>query len=94
MRRFLGMINFYRKFIPNASALQVPLTALTHKDAPFNWTSECQNAFDNLIHAASEACQLVYPAESDEYTLTTDASGVALGGVLTCERGPLGFFSY
>lgn len=93
VRRFLGMINFYRKFIPRASLIQSPLTALTRKEATFNWTSECQVAFDRLRQLTMEASQIVYPALNDKYVLTTDASGTAVGAVLSCERGPIGFYS-
>ena len=93
VRRFLGLINFYRKFIPNASELQTPLTALTHKNVEFVWTDSCQYAFNQLINEASNATLLQYPAEEDKYTLTTDASGNAVGAALSSQRGPIGFFS-
>ena len=93
VRRFLGMINFLRKFIPHASEIQQPLTALTKKGAQFTWTANCQEAFEKLVQLAIDAAQLVYPASNDEYTLTTDASGVSVGAVLSSQRGPIGFFS-
>ena len=93
VRRFLGVINFYRKFIPHASELQKPLTALTHKGAAFVWTSQCQEAFDKLIDMAINAAQLIYPDSNDEYVLTTDASSIAAGAVLSSQNGPIGFFS-
>ena len=93
VRRFLGLINFYRRFIPNASELQVPLTKLTRKNSTFEWSEACQKSFDELIHKAINATQLTYPAENDEYTLTTDASNVAVGGALSSQNGPIGFYS-
>ena len=94
VRRFLGMINFYRKFIPNATAIQQPLTSLTHKGAIFSWTSDCQTAFEKLIQLAIDATQLRYPTEDDEYVLTTDASGSAVGAALHSQNGPIGFFCW
>ena len=93
VRRFLGLINFYRKFIPNAAHLQVPLNALTHKNVAFVWTEQCQRSFEALIKAASEASLLIYPDADDAYTLTTDASGTAVGATLCSQRGPIGYFS-
>ena len=93
LRRFLGLINFYRKFIPHASEIQKPLTALTHKNATYTWSNECQRAFETLINSVLHASQLVYPSEEDEYTLTTDASGVAVGAVLSSQFGPIAFYS-
>ena len=93
VRRFLGMINFYRKFIPHAAQIQQPLTALTHKNVTFLWTEHCQNAFDTLIRLACSAVELAYPSTDDQYTLTTDASGTAVGATLSSQHGPLGFFS-
>ena len=93
VRRFLGMVNFYRKFMPNAAEIQAPLTALTQKDVKFAWTDNCQNAFDALIKLVSEATELVYPTEHDQYVLTTDASSIAVGAVLSSQNGPIGFYS-
>ena len=93
LRRFLGMINFHRKFIPRAAEIQQPLTALTCKNVAFVWTDACQHAFDTLIRLVEEAVELVYPSANDQYTLTTDASGTAIGAILSSQHGPLGFFS-
>ena len=93
LKRFLGMINFYRRFIPHASALQLPLTSLTHKGVPFVWTTTCQEAFDALIQEACNAVQLTYLNIDDRYVLTTDASASAVGATLTSQNGPVGFFS-
>ena len=48
VRSFLGMINFYRKFISKFSEIATPLTRLTKKDVDFRWTEDCQKAFDIL----------------------------------------------
>ena len=42
---FLGLGNYYRRFVPRFSELAKPMTDLTKKDAPFRWTSECEGAF-------------------------------------------------
>ena len=76
LRRFLGMINFIRKFIPNIAEYEAPLTSLTSKNVPFVWSTECQASFEKLIQLASETTQLNYPSPDDKYILTTDASNV------------------
>ncbi|GFV60841.1 retrovirus-related Pol polyprotein from transposon 17.6 [Trichonephila clavipes] len=48
LQRFLGSINVYHKFIPEYADLRYPLNMLLKKDAKFNWTDECQNAFEKL----------------------------------------------
>ena len=55
VRSFLGFCNFYRRFIRDFSKLAKPLTGLTKKDAPFDWTSACQSAFDSLKKMVTEA---------------------------------------
>lgn len=93
LRRFLGMFNFLRKFIPSAASIEAPLTALTRKDTPYEWSEQCQNAFDRLVELASTVTQLHYPSPEDEYILTTDASSTAVGAILMSQNGPIGFFS-
>ena len=48
VRGFIGFANFYRRFIDNFSTLAAPLIRLTKKDARFDWTNPCQDAFDRL----------------------------------------------
>ena len=55
VRSFLGFCNFYRRFIRDFSKLAKPLTGLTKKNIPFNWSLACQSAFDNLKKMVTEA---------------------------------------
>ena len=48
VRNFIGMCSYYRRFIPNFSDIAKPLIRLTKKSAKFEWTKECQTAFDLL----------------------------------------------
>ena len=46
VQSFLGLTGYYRKFIKNISALEKPFTELTKKENIFDWTTDCQKAFD------------------------------------------------
>jgi hypothetical protein len=46
LRSFLGLATYYRKFVKDFSATATPLTALLHKDKPYNWEKEQQSAFE------------------------------------------------
>ena len=48
VKQFLGLIGYYRKFIPKFSDVARPLTNLTKKDVPFEWTPDCQQTFQLL----------------------------------------------
>jgi len=45
-RAFVGLCQYYRRFVPGVSEVAAPLYALTKKNVRFHWSSECQNAFD------------------------------------------------
>jgi len=46
-RAFVGLCQYYRRFVPNFSGIAAPLCALTKKGARFEWTLDCQQSFDN-----------------------------------------------
>ena len=87
LRSFLGLANFYRNFVPGFANISSPLNDLTSKRIPFIWTTEHQTAFDNLRHTLMFPPILDYPQQQDHFILTTDASDVGLGAVLSTSRG-------
>jgi hypothetical protein len=93
----MGTLNFWRKFIKNFSDIALPLNNLRKKDIPFVWTPECQHAFDTLKNAITSAPIMRTPQHELPYLLETDASGFALGAVLSQQYEgrwhPVGFFS-
>jgi hypothetical protein len=82
LRRFLDITNYHRKFIQGYSTIARPLHELT-KDIPFDWTRECQEAFDQLIMALTTALVLALPADGGLFRLETDDSDLATGAVLS-----------
>ena len=64
VKQFLGLVGYYRKFIPRYADIARPLTALTRKDTEFEWTDICQRSFDLLKAMVSEEPILVYPDPS------------------------------
>ena len=83
VQRFLGLCNYYRRFVPHFSNLANPLTHLTSKNVDFQWTTETQQSFDALKAALCAAPLLAYPLPEGDYILDTDASNVAIGGILS-----------
>jgi RNase H-like domain found in reverse transcriptase len=80
---FLGLGNFYQKFISHYSKLAQPLNDLTKKDKKFEWTTECQEAFDTIKKRFMEEPVLLMPDQSRPFQIESDASKVATGAVLT-----------
>lgn len=102
LRRFLGMLNFYRRFIPNAAGDQAPLHGMisgpkVKGTQPLTWTPELQAAFDKCKNSIARATLLIHPQHEAPLALVTDASNIAVGSVLQQlvddEWQPLAFFS-
>ena len=83
VQSFLGLANYYRKFIPNFSKTASPINKLLRKNVKFKWTEECEKAFQSLKDALVNPPLLIYPDFSNPFNLTTDASNEALGAVLS-----------
>lgn len=108
LRRFLGILNFYRRFLPHAMTYLSPLydlIAITVRESKkvknpvLAWTPEANEAFETARKALSQAALLVYPDACAEVAIATDASDNAIGAVLQQrDRSqsawkPIGFFS-
>ena len=83
VRSFLGYVGYYRKFVKNFAAIASPLHALLKKENIFQWTEECQDAFEKLRTAMTMTPVLMYADMSKPFILTTDASTSAIGYVLS-----------
>lgn len=83
LRRFLGLTSYYRRFIRNYSKVAEPLNRLLRKGKLFQWSNECQDAFEQLKKRLVEAPILIHPDFHKIFTLYTDASMVGIGAILT-----------
>ncbi len=97
LQSFLGTVGYYRRFIRMFSDLSAPLTQLLQKGQPFIWADKQQQAFESLKQAVSQKPVLILPDPALPYTVTTDASGFAVGGTLAQDQGqglqPIAFLS-
>ena len=84
LKQFLGLASYYQRFIPGFAKIASPLHALTKKGVPFQWTWECQLAFDRLKELLCSAPVLAYPqfGGNHHFILEADASLAGLGAVL------------
>ncbi|KAK3247013.1 hypothetical protein CYMTET_43482 [Cymbomonas tetramitiformis] len=93
VRQFLGMCGFYRRYIQNFADLAYPLTRLTKSGVEWAWGKEEKAAFNRLKAALISSPTLALPDQrgaadgSRPFCVQTDASGVALGGVLMQDFG-------
>ncbi|KAF8758990.1 Chromo (CHRromatin Organization MOdifier) domain [Rhizoctonia solani] len=95
---FLGFANFLRRFVANFSHMARPLHNLVKKDTPWKWDTKEQEAFQGLKDAITNAPVLCHANPTKPYFLETDASGAALGSILSQRQEdgclhPLGFLS-
>ena len=83
VRAFLGMGNYYRRFIKDFAKKMQPLFELTKERHPFLWSSQCQEAFEALKKELAGPDIMACPQEEGEYILDTDASDNCIGAVLS-----------
>nr|VZI43467.1 unnamed protein product [Spirometra erinaceieuropaei] len=98
LQRFLGMDNFFRRFLPNCADLMLPLTnMLSGPKGPLELTGEALTAFERIKNSLADATLLTHPAPETQLSLMVDASAVAVGAVLQQHLAgstlPLAFFS-
>ncbi len=86
VQQFLGLANYYRRFIKNFADVARPLHRLTEKTYTFAWSEECQSAFEELRRLLTSAPILAFPDLSEPFVLDTDASGTGIGAVLSQVR--------
>lgn len=99
IRSFLGMANWYRRFVPNFSVRAAVLTDLTRKNCPNQilWAVEAEQAFQDIKNALCQGPVLRCPNFKKPFIFRTDASGKGVGAVLlqgtTKDRHPVAYIS-
>ena len=83
LRSFLGLLQYYGKFIPNLSTMINPLNALLLKNQPWKWTNDCEQAFKEAKLALSSASVLVHYDPKLPLRLAADASAYGVGAVIS-----------
>ena len=98
IQSFLSFANFYCRFIFNYSEITIPLTCLTCKDTPWNFSDDCRSAFQHLKDAFTSALILTHYILDALLLVETDASNYAIARILSIhcpdeELRPVAFFS-
>lgn len=97
VRRFLGMVTYYARFIPNSSTITTSLRQLLQKSKTFKWTRDCQKSFD-MIKKEIASDRVLMPFNPElPIQLACDASPTGIAGVLSHiidgEEKPIAFAS-
>ncbi|GKD95410.1 ty3-gypsy retrotransposon protein, partial [Tanacetum coccineum] len=92
IRAFLGLTGYYRCFVPHYAHIAAPLTDIL-KLKEFKWTDKADAAFKELKSNMQQLITLALPNFTKPFDVTTDASGMAIGAVLSQDNKPIAFFS-
>jgi hypothetical protein len=93
IQSFLGLAGYYRRFIKGFSKLSRLLTALTRKNAPFVWTDECEQCFQELKRQLVTAPVLALPTESGNFIVYSNVSKKGLSCVLMQNNNVIAYAS-
>lgn len=88
IKQFLGLLGYYRKFIPDFARLTKPMTKCLKKSNKITFDSEYTDCFEKCKTLLTNDPILQYPDFDKDFVLTTDASNIALGAILS--QGPVG----
>jgi hypothetical protein len=93
IRGFLGMAEYYRRFIEGFSKIAGPMTKLLRKNTPFEWSEKCEESFQELKKKLTTAPILAVPKTGKDYIVYCDASKNGLGCVLMQDRKVIAYGS-
>lgn len=88
LKSWVGLVNFYAKFLPDLSAVLFPLCNLLKKNTPWMWSPECEQSFATAKQLLCSADVLVLYDAHKPLRLSCDASSYGLGAVLSQETEP------
>lgn len=94
IKAFLGLVGYYRRFIQNFAKITFPLTKCLRKGSVINpENQEYKNAFEKCKELISNSPILQYPDFNKPFKLTTDASNISIGSVLSQNNHPIAYYS-
>jgi hypothetical protein len=93
VRRFVGMVNFYRDLYPKRAETLAPLTDLCGQKTKFIWADAQESALQKMKEILAQDVMLTYPEFDQPFVIYTDASERQIGGVVTQNNRPLGFLA-
>ena len=82
LQKFLGMVNYYARFVGKLASRLFPLNQLLRKDTKFHWSQECQEAFEEVKEGISSTTILKFPVEGAPFAIATDATQTGIGACL------------
>ena len=85
LRSFLGLCNYFYRFIHGYSTLVAPLTSLTRSKVKFNWTDNCERAFEDVKYALTHTLVLTLPKTGEPFEVVSDASLLQRGKPIAFE---------
>ena len=92
LKGFLGLIEYYSRFVKGYGLIVKPLTTLLKKEV-FKWTKEARGAFEDLKRVMINTPVLALPDSKKPFEVHTDASGEGISAVLVQEKRPLAYIS-
>ena len=93
LRSFIWSINYYRDMWEYRSSILTPLSSMTSKQDNWNWSKECQKAFDSIKKLVSKETLLSYPNFNKTFVIHIDASKLQLGAVISQYDKPIAFYN-
>ena len=81
-KQFCGMVNFLTVFLKDLQIKLAPIYQLTRKGIPWDWTQECQQAFDSIKKDLTNPPVLVMPNDKGHFVLVSDTSTIGCGAML------------
>ena len=93
LRRFLGMINYLGRFLPNVTTVTEPLHNLIRQDTPWSWSEVQQRSFDEVKKLLTQAPVLAFYDVNKPLTLENDACEYGLGAAIFQEGRPIAYAS-
>jgi len=93
VRSFLALARYYHRFVQNFKKIAIPLTNLIRKITEYEWTEQCEEAFQELKKKLTSAPILALPTTDEDFVVYSDASRSSLRCILIQEGGVIAYAS-